>query len=107
MWGFDPLKAARAPLLDALERGPGGAPAPAQASREPAGAGPAHPDLLASRVDSDLVADCLGAWAEQWQGALCRLDTSSGRDALTDGAMQVADLVVVPVVLGRPRDGRP
>ena len=26
MWGFDPLKAARAPLLDALERGPEGRP---------------------------------------------------------------------------------
>ena len=36
MWGFDPTRAARAPLLDALERGPEGRPprpAPAGARR--------------------------------------------------------------------------
>jgi chromosome partitioning protein len=61
---------------------------------------PAHPDLSASRIDAELVADCLGAWAPQWGRPYVVVDTHPGANALTDGAMQVADLVVVPVVLG-------
>ena len=61
---------------------------------------PAHPDLAASRIDADLVADCLGAWAAAWDAPYVVVDTHPGANALTDGAMQIADLVVVPVVLG-------
>ena len=61
---------------------------------------PAHPDLSASRIDADLVADCLAAWAPQWGRRYVVVDTHPGANALTDGAMQTADLVVVPVVLG-------
>lgn len=100
MWGFDPLKAARAPLLDALERGPDGRPPRLKRRANQPALVPAHPDLSASRIDSDLVADCLSAWAEQWQEPYVVVDTHPGANPLTDGAMQVADLVVVPVVLG-------
>ena len=100
MWGFDPAKAARAPLLDALERGPDGRPPrPKRRANQP-DLVPAHPDLSASRIDADLVADCLGAWAAEWGRPYVVVDTHPGANALTDGAMQVADLVVVPVVLG-------
>ena len=61
---------------------------------------PAHPDLAASRIDDDLVADCLVAWAAAWDAPYVVVDTHPGANPLTDGAMQVADLVVVPVVLG-------
>ena len=46
------------------------------------------------------MADCLGAWARAWEAPYLVVDTHPGANALTDGAMQVADLVVVPVVLG-------
>ena len=100
MWGFDPSKAARAPLLDALERGPDGRPPrPKRRANQPLLV-PAHPDLSASRIDADLLADCLSAWAKEWQEPFVVVDTHPGANPLTDGAMQVADLVVVPVVLG-------
>jgi chromosome partitioning protein len=45
------------------------------------------------------VADCLLAWAEVWPQRYVVCDTHPGANSLTDGAMQAADLVVVPVVL--------
>lgn len=100
MWGFDPAGAARAPLLDGLERGPDGRPPrPKRRANQPLLV-PGHPDLAASRIEPDLVADCLGTWAGQWGAPYVVADTHPGANALTDGAMQVADLVVVPVVLG-------
>ena len=99
MWGFDPSRAARAPLLDGLERGPEGrVPRLKRRPNQPELL-PSHPDLSASRIDADLVADCLGAWARAWGRPYVVVDTHPGANALTDGAMQVADLVVVPVVL--------
>lgn len=100
MWGYDPARYARAPLLDALERGPDGRPPrPKRRPGQPALV-PAHPDLSASRIDSDLVTDCLQAWAEAFEEPYVVVDTHPGANPLTDGAMQAADLVVVPVVLG-------
>lgn len=100
MWGFDPLTAARAPLLDGLERGPDGrVPRLKQRPNQPRLLA-AHPDLSASRIDNDLVADCLQAWSIAWGAPYVVVDTHPGANALTDGAMQAADLVVIPVVLG-------
>lgn len=100
MWGFDPLSAARAPLLDGLERGPEAKPPRLKRRPHQPALLPAHPDLSASRIDSDLVADCLGAWARAWDVPYVVVDTHPGANPLTDGAMQAADLVVIPVVLG-------
>lgn len=100
MWGFDPTKAARAPLLDALERGPDGAPPRLKRRANQPRLAPSHPDLSASRIDGDLVADCLQAWATQWDADHLVIDTHPGANPLTDGAMLAADLVVIPVVLG-------
>ncbi len=100
MWGFDPYSVARAPLLDGLERGPEGrAPRTKRRPNQPLLL-PAHPDLSSSRIDADLLGDCLTAWASAWTEPYVVVDTHPGANALTDGAMQVADLVVVPVVLG-------
>jgi chromosome partitioning protein len=110
MWGFDPRSAARAPLLDALERGPDGRPPrPKRRANQPSLV-PSHPDLAASHIEPDLVADCLQAWASAWangQGAETSpareylvADTHPGANDLTDGAIAVADLLVVPVILG-------
>jgi chromosome partitioning protein len=100
MWGFNPTSAVRAPLLDALERGPDGRPPRAKRRPHQPALVPAHPDLSASRIDADLVADCLVGWSQAWESPYVVVDTHPGANALTDGAMQAADLVVIPVVLG-------
>ncbi|MEQ8834340.1 MAG: ParA family protein [Miltoncostaeaceae bacterium] len=100
MWGFDPQSLTRAPLLDALERGPVGPPPRLRRRPNQPALLPAHPDLAASRLDSELVADCIEAWSTAWEYPYVVVDTHPGANALTDGAMQVADLVVIPVVLG-------
>jgi chromosome partitioning protein len=100
MWGVDPEQARTAPLLDALERGPDGRPPrPKRRPHQPALV-PGHPDLAASRIPDDLVGDCLVAWAGVWSEPYLVVDTHPGANPLTDGALAVADLVVVPVVLG-------
>jgi chromosome partitioning protein len=106
MWGYDPSAFRRAPLLDALESGPGAPPPrPRRKPYQPALV-PGHPDLGASRIPDDLVADCLAAWTEAWDTNYVVVDTHPGANPLTDGAMSVADLVVVPVVLAaREMDG--
>ncbi|MDJ0976871.1 MAG: ParA family protein [Planctomycetota bacterium] len=100
MWGFDPTSAARAPLLDALERGPDSDRVPRLKRRvnRPT-LFPSHPDLAASAISADLVADCLETWATQWDEAVV-VDTHPGANELTDGAIAVADLLLVPVTLG-------
>jgi chromosome partitioning protein len=100
MWGFDPLSAARAPILDGLERGPDAKPPRFKRRPNQPLLLASHPELSASRIDSDLVADCLLAWARAWELSYVVIDTHPGANPLTDGAMQAADLVVIPVVLG-------
>lgn len=99
MWGLDPLRLKRAPLLDALEAGPGArVPRPRRRTAQPRLVA-SHPDLAASVIDPDLVSDCLQAWAGEWREQRIVVDTHPGANALTDGALQVADAVVVPAVL--------
>lgn len=99
MWGYNPLARQRAVLLDALERGPGHPPRQLRRVGQPQLV-PSSPDLAASRIPSDLVADCLQGWAKQWEDQPIIVDTHPGANELTDGALTAADLVVVPVVLG-------
>ncbi|MGH2365706.1 MAG: ParA family protein [Chloroflexota bacterium] len=96
MWGYDPAAHRRAPLLDALESGR--VPQPRVRPHQPALV-PAHPDLASSAIPSDLVADALASWAERWATPYVVVDTHPGANPLTDGAMQGADAVIVPVVL--------
>ena len=98
MWGIDPTATRRAPLLDALERGPGTTPRPRRRAGQPPLV-PSHPDLSASHIEQDLVADCLAAWRTSL-GAPVVVDTHPGANPLTDGAVEAADLVVVPTPLG-------
>lgn len=106
MWGYDPGAYRRAPILDGFETGPTGKPPrPRRRPHQPALV-PGHPDLGASSIPDDLVADCLTAWAAAWDTRYVVVDTHPGANPLTDGAMAVADLVVVPVVLAaREMDG--
>ena len=97
MWGYDPTSFKRAPLLDAIEAGPAVLPRPRRRRNQP-DLIPSHPDLAASDIPDFVIGDCLSSWAKQWARPVIA-DTHPGANALTDGAMQVADLVVVPVIL--------
>lgn len=98
MWGYDPLAHRGARLLDALESGR--VPRPLRAARRPALV-PSHPDLGATSLSAAVVADSLEAWAVEWgrEFRYAVVDTHPGANELTDGAMQAARLVLVPVVL--------
>jgi chromosome partitioning protein len=98
LWGFDPLSAARAPLLDALEDARR-VPRPKHGASRP-DLVPAHPDLSVARLDADDVADALERWANAWQRTVV-VDTHPGAHWTTDGAVKVADLVLMPVPPGR------
>lgn len=97
MWGYDPGSFRRAPLLDAMESGSGKPPRPRTKKHQP-DLIPSHPDLAASDIPDALVAECLASWAKEWDRTIV-VDTHPGANQLTDGAMQVADLIVVPVIL--------
>ena len=102
MWGDNPLARRTAPLLDALER----RATPRLRSRpgQPALV-PSSPDLAASRVPSDVVADSLQDWAAAWSPRPVVVDTHPGANEFTEGGLLAADLVIVPVVLaGRELD---
>jgi chromosome partitioning protein len=98
LWGFAPREARRAPLLDALESGR--TPRPKQRPNRPPLV-PSHPDLSAAELDADDVADALERWAIDWAPKPIVVDTHPGDHWTTNGALQVADLVVVPVPAGR------
>jgi len=99
MSGDDPTRRRSSPLLDAFERGPGHLPRSRRRAGQPTLI-PSSPDLSASRVSADLVADCLQSWAELLAPQVVVVDTHPGANELTDGALLAADLVAVPVRLG-------
>ena len=100
MWGFNPTLRARAPLLDAFERGPDGSVPRIYRARNLPALVPTHPDLATSRIEPGLVSDCLLAWEREWGRPWIIIDTHPGSSTLTDGALAVADWIIVPVVLG-------
>jgi chromosome partitioning protein len=102
VWGLDPESLARSPLLDALEQ-PERVPRPKRRPSRP-DLVPCHPDLAVARLDDDDVADALERWATAWQRCVV-VDTHPGRHWASDGAVKVADLVVVPVPPGRAELG--
>jgi len=99
LWGHDTRRFKRSSLMDAFEHGPNGRPPEPRRQRFRPALVAGHPDLSASDIPHDLVASCLTTWAGQWGSAYVVVDTHPGANELTDGAMQGADLVVVPTVL--------
>lgn len=101
-WGFDPMARRRAPLLDALEDAPDGRPPHAYRRRGHPDLVPSHPGLSEAAdgaLDHGVVADALGTWAEGWSRPWVVVDTHPGINSITVGALQAADLIVVPAVL--------
>ena len=103
MWGDNPAQRRTSPLLDAFER-LNGPPRTRARLGQPILVS-SSPDLAASRIPSDVVADCLQAWSHSWSPRPVVVDTHPGANELTEGGLLAADIVAVPVVLaGRELD---
>lgn len=103
MWGYNPERRVRSPLLDALvARRDGSAPAPQRRPGRPALV-PSDDRLseLQARIEPERWTSHLTTWAEQWPERFVVVDTHPGENALTDGALAAAHVVVVPLLLGR------
>lgn len=98
LWGFDPRSARSAPLLDALEGNT--IPRPKRRSNRPLLI-PSHPDLSAADLEPSDVSEAVESWAHAWAPQSIILDTHPGDHPTTNGALQIADLVVVPTPPGR------
>lgn len=99
MWGHRPLDYVRAPLLDALERGPAGEPPRPRAAAGRPHLVPSHPALAHGDYGAERISECLVAWSKTWAPAPVWCDTAPGANEVTHGALMAADLVVVPAVL--------
>jgi chromosome partitioning protein len=98
LWGFDPRSARSAPLLDALENA--STPRPKRRNNRPPLV-PSHPDLSAAELEPSDISEAMERWAISWTPKPLVIDTHPGDHPTTNGALQVADLVVVPVPPGR------
>ena len=108
MWGFDPTRAARAPLLDALERGPEGRPPRLEAARRtsPRSCRRTRTCRPAASTPTWWPTAC-GAWARAWEAPVRGRGHPPGRER----AHRRGDAGGRPGGgagrARRPRDGRP
>lgn len=94
-WGYRAEQRVKAPLLDAFEKGR--TPTPLRGRRKP-DLIPSSPDFGLNQPSPDDVADALEKWAEELEQPL-GVDTHPGGCDSTYGALQAADVVLVPAVL--------
>ncbi|MGW1839639.1 ParA family protein [Streptomyces sp. NPDC002067] len=93
--GYRHEKFVRAPLLDAFRTGK---PPRLVQGRRKADLVMSHPDWQDEQPDRDAVADAIYQWVRHWKRPLVG-DTHPGGCPATYGALDAADLIVVPVVL--------
>ena len=99
LWGFDPRRTRRGGLLEALDGFPDArAPHRRVAPNRPALVA-GHKNMAHLDPERGVVADALLLWSGKWGGRYVVVDTHPGVGALRDGAIEAADLVVVPVHL--------
>ena len=95
MWGIDPTASTRVPLLDSFERGPDGKPPrPRRRAGQPKLI-PSHPDLSASRIEPDLVTECIQAWANASEDPWMLIDTHPGLNEETLLSIAISDSLAI------------
>ena len=94
-WGFRHELRVRSPLLEAIETGR--APRPLTGRRKP-DLVPGHPAFAELQPDPEDMASHLERWAKEWDRPVV-VDTHPGAAHAAFGAMAVAQVVVVPVIL--------
>lgn len=94
-WGFRAERRVRAPMLDALDKGT--TPTPLTGRRKP-DLIPSHPDFGLNQPDRSKIDEALVQWAEEL-GRPLMVDTHPGGCESTYGALEAADVVLIPAVL--------
>lgn len=97
-WGYRWKDHESSPIIDAIERGRPPRPLAGRRTRRP-DLVPNHPTFEQFQPAADEMADALRKWAGEWATDFMVVDTHPGATSATNGALQVADAVVVPVVL--------
>lgn len=98
-WGYRWENHAQSPLVAAINRGITPRPLAGRKTKRPdlvAG----HPEFELFQPGADTMADLLSSWSGEWGTNWVVVDTHPGATSATNGALQVADVVVVPVPLG-------
>lgn len=96
-WGMrQPEPSARARLLRGFRTGQ--PPRPRRGERRP-DLVPGHPDLEEQLPEPEHLGELLAKWAVAWQHPYVVIDTHPGSGRAGRGALAVADLVLVPIVL--------
>lgn len=95
-WGYRHETRLKAPLIEAMETGR--TPRRLKGGPFKADLLPSHPEWVEQQPDQDRIAANLMQWSQDWASPMV-IDTHPGGGAATQGAVAVADVVVVPVVL--------
>ncbi len=95
-WGYEPKDRTRIPILDALQANR--VPKPLKGFRK-ADLVPGHPLLGTELPDEDAMAEALLKWGSAWEKPWVVVDTHPGASPHTNGALSIANVVVVPAPL--------
>jgi chromosome partitioning protein len=92
-WGYEPEDRIRIPILDALANNR--IPKPLKGFGK-ADLIPGHPLLGIESPDTDVMAEALLKWGAAWEKPWVVVDTHPGAAPHTNGALSIANVVVVP-----------
>ena len=98
-WGYRWEDHAQSSMVAAMARGSAPRPLMGRKTKRP-DLVPGHPDFELNQPDAETMASLLSEWAGEWGTDWVVVDTHPGATSATNGALQVADAVVVPVPLG-------
>lgn len=98
-WGYRWEDHAQSAMVAAMNRGGVPKPLTGRKTKRP-DLVPGHPEFELYQPDADTMANLLTEWAGEWGSDWVVVDTHPGATSATNGALQVANAVVVPVPLG-------
>lgn len=98
MWGYLQARHKKAPMLDALAAGR--IPRPLSGGPFRADLVPSHPDFGLNQPPAEHLTSEIVRWQQEWQRPVV-IDTHPGGCESTYGAIQAADVIIVPAPLKR------
>lgn len=98
-WGYRWENHAQSAVVAAMHRGTAPRPLVGRRTKRP-DLVPGHPEFELNQPAAETMANLLSSWSGEWGTEWVVVDTHPGATSATNGALQVADAVVVPVPLG-------